>query len=67
MGHSPERPHLLPSPLASLCLELKATRSARLKPSCAVMKLTECVGPRPPLHLRPSPLPHQSFSPGGAA
>ena len=46
-------PHLLSSPLASLCFSLKAARSARGKPSWAVMKLTECRGSRPPRHSAP--------------
>ena len=60
-----ERSHLLPSPLASLCFLLYATRSASAKPSCAVMKLTLALGCRPPFHLRPPVFCHQSPSPAG--
>ena len=49
---------LLPSPLASLCLSLKATRSASEKPSWAVMKLREGAGLRPPRQPAPKPVPH---------
>ena len=31
-----------------------------MKPSCAVMKLMLCCGPRPPRHFLPPLLPHQS-------
>lgn len=31
-----------------------------VKPSCAVTKLTEAVGPRPPFQRRPALLPHLS-------
>jgi len=41
--------HLFCSPFASLCFLLKATRSAKLNPSWAVMKFTEWVGPLLPL------------------
>src|SRR5687768_16382045 len=40
-------PSALFSPFASLCLSRKLTRSARVKPSCAVMKLTLAHGRRP--------------------
>lgn len=56
--------HLFSSPLASLCFSLNATRSASAKPSCAVIKFTLAVGARPPFHLRPPVLCHQSPSPG---
>ncbi len=39
-------PSRLPSPLASLCLSLYETRSRRVKPSCAVTKLTLARGRR---------------------
>jgi hypothetical protein len=55
-----KRGHLLPSPLRWLCFSLKATRSASVKPSWAVMKLMLCCGPRPPRHCRPPLFPHQS-------
>ena len=51
--------HLLPSPLASLCFLLYATRSLNVKPSCAVMKLMLCCGPRPPSHFLPPLFAHQ--------
>lgn len=46
------------SPLAWLRFSLYDTRSARVKPSWAVTKLTEAVGPRPPFHRRPAFWPH---------
>jgi len=52
--------HLLPSPFASLCFLLYATRSLSVNPSCAVMKLMLCCGPRPPRHFLPPLLAHQS-------
>ena len=58
-----ERARLLFSPLALLCFLLWATRSARVKPSWAAMKLMEWVGPLPPRHCSPVPVPHQSPSP----
>ena len=51
--------HLLLSPFASLCFLLYATRSLKVKPSCAVMKLTLCCGPRPPSHFLPPLFAHQ--------
>ncbi|MNV82031.1 hypothetical protein D3C71_1757420 [compost metagenome] len=42
-------PSWLFSSLSSLCLSLYATRSRRVKPSWAVMKLTEAYGRRPRL------------------
>mmetsp|Transcript_27119 Transcript_27119/g.68236 ORF Transcript_27119/g.68236 Transcript_27119/m.68236 type:complete len:208 (-) Transcript_27119:1935-2558(-) len=57
-------PSLLSSPLASLCFSLYDTRSASVKPSCAVIKFTECCGRRPPTHLRPPLFPHQKSSLG---
>ncbi len=58
LGASRQPAHLFSSPLASLCFSLKATRSARGKPSWAVMKLTECRGSRPPRHSAPPVVPH---------
>ena len=40
-------PSMLSSPLASLRFSLYETRSLRVKPSCAVMKLTDAIGLRP--------------------
>jgi len=54
-------PSLLFSPLASLCLSLKLTRSASVKPSWADTKLIEAVGFLLPLQRRPALLAHLSM------
>jgi len=54
----PARTGMRTSPLTSLCFSLYDTRSASVKPSCAITKLMEEVGGRLPRHLRPPLLLH---------
>ena len=61
-------PSLLPSPLASLCFSLYETRSARVKPSWAVTKLTLAEGRRESAWYRSElPVSRDAISPTTAA